>query len=388
MPDTEDSELLKFMESWEGFHPAKQQKINPARITKTIELLNNTDGLTRRAHEHKMEEAVGTADFPYLFTYILDRKLEAEYAIPDDPLYSVFDYMKVGSVLDFNLVRREKVVSKSRMLTKVPPRGEYPPDKPTNCRYEYQVEKYGKRFDIDFEAVINDSLGAFSTIPSDMAVAARDTETYQATSLFVDSAGPNALLFSDSGITDCGQDVINQGALELSITNLEKTIALMKTQTDPSGKRMRIRPKYLVVPPELETTARGILTSAFKTYIPDSAAAATVALPTVNTLPQSGLQLRVNDWIGSIDDSGDDDTTWYLFADPKVPGGAAVEFGRMRGHEAPEIVMKASNKVRVSGGGPVSPMEGDFESDAISYRVRDIMGGTQVNPRMAYAQVG
>jgi len=50
--------------------------------------------------------------------------------------------------------------------------------------------------------------------------------------------------------------------------------------------------------------------------------------------------------------------------------------------------MKASNKVSVGGGGLMSPLSGDFETDNIMYRVRDVVGGTPLDPRMTYLQSG
>ena len=49
--------------------------------------------------------------------------------------------------------------------------------------------------------------------------------------------------------------------------------------------------------------------------------------------------------------------------------------------------MKASDKVTVTGD-PMSPFSGDFATDNIFYRVRDVHGGTQLDPRYAFAQVG
>jgi hypothetical protein len=58
----------------------------------------------------------------------------------------------------------------------------------------------------------------------------------------------------------------------------------------------------------------------------------------------------------------------------------------LRGYEAPEIVMKASDKI-TAGGGQLSPFSGDFDTDDIKYRVRAVMGGSRLDPRFAYAQV-
>jgi len=110
-----------------------------------------------------------------------------------------------------------------------------------------------------------------------------------------------------------------------------------------------------------------------------------IPVPTVNTIPQMGLKLHVDPYLQIVDVSGTNDTTWYLFADPAQ--GAAIEFRHLRGHENPEICMKASDKVTV-GGGALSPFSGDFGTDNVFYRVRIVCGGTQLDPRFTYAQVG
>jgi hypothetical protein len=377
------AEFLEFMEDWTGYQGVKP-KLNEMALARTIDLIVNKERLSPIQHAAKMEEAITTSDFPYLLGTVMDRQLLANYRAMEDPLYAWKDYMKIGSVADFRTVSKEKLVGKDPLLPEVPEKGEYQPFKPVNCRYEYSVKKYGKQFDVSYESIVNDVLGAFNDIPAEMANGAKDTEAHFATSLIASATAPNPLLYGDT-ITDCGQEVTNLGALPLTIANLEATIALMKAQTAPvTGKILRVRPRYLVVPPQLEMTARAILTSAFKTYIPDSTAAASVPMPTANVVPQAGIQLRVNEWLPYIDTTAGD-STWYLFAEPSR--GAAVEVGYLRGHETPEVVMKASDKTSV-GGGLTSPFSGDFATDNIFYRVRDVVGGTQMDPRMTYAQVG
>ena len=140
--------------------------------------------------------------------------------------------------------------------------------------------------------------------------------------------------------------------------------------------------KHLVVPPALEYTARQILTSGVKMWV-ESAGGAATPYPMTNVIPQLGLQLHVDPYLPVVDTSGNANTTWYLFGDPAQ--GAAMEFGYLRGHETPEICMKNSDKVSV-GGGMISPMEGDFVSDNIFYRVRLVKGSVQLDPRFAYSQ--
>ncbi len=67
----------------------------------------------------------------------------------------------------------------------------------------------------------------------------------------------------------------------------------------------------------------------------------------------------------------------------------------LSGHESPEMFMKASNAIPISqnsmgasGAGMSSPMDGDFDTDSILYKVRHILGGTLLDPLMGVASTG
>jgi len=203
------------------------------------------------------------------------------------------------------------------------------------------------------------------------------------TSLYAAAAGPNALLFG-APITDVdGQNVTNQGVLPLTIANLETTLSLMAAQTDVNGEPIAVRGVHLVVPPPLEFMARQILTSSLKQWT-EGAVGVPVPYPTTNVVSQLGMQLHVDPFLQVVDVSATNDTTWYVFADPAQ--GKAMQMDFLSGYEEPEICMKASDKVAVTGA-PLSPFSGDFATDNVFYRVRCVHGGTQLDPRFAYAQV-
>lgn len=378
------SEFLESMRAWEGFAPVRKSADEQA-MAEALNLIQNKAGYTPRRHAAILEEAITTTDFPYLFGQVIDRQLLANYKGFDADWKN---YMRVTTVPDFNVVRREKLHGTDSRLPVVPEKGEYQPSTPTNCRYTYNVKKYGRQFDISWEAMINDSLGAFQDVPQRMALAAARTEYYFATSLFAAATGDGNANLYGATITDCGQEITNLGVLPLTIGNLETTMELMAAQTNPAGEPLGIRAKHLVVGPALEFTARQILTSSVKMWTAESidvdGTVYSTPYPTNNVVSQMGLQLHVNPYIPVIDTTHGD-TSWYLFADPSDV--AAMEFGYLRGHETPEIVMKSSDKVMPSGAA-VSPFSGDFATDNIMYRVRHVFGGTPMDPRATYLQSG
>jgi len=273
-------------------------------------------------------------------------------------------------------VHRYAISGGDERLAEVAEKGEYLASDRDESKYYYNVKKYGRQFDISWEALINDDLQALRDTPQRFARAARRAEEYFLTSLFMNNAGPLAAYFSVAlgGIAPVGVD--------LSIATLEAAVEAMAALTDVGGSPIMNKPKYLMTGPGLEFTARQILTSANKMWV-SNAAGAPVAYPTNNVIGQYGLELLINPWIPIVD--GTSNNPWYLFSDPSdIP---AAEFGLLRGHESPELFMKASDQVRV-GGGAASPFDGDFATDNVLYKVRHCFGGVVLSSRAGYASTG
>jgi hypothetical protein len=373
------NEFLTLMEGWDEYVILRGTKpVSEAAVARALDLVTNRAGWPTHKWEYMLREAITTSDFPTLFGHIIDREILARYKawVADWKAY-----FRIKTLPNFNTVRRHRVIGTDDRLPEVAEKGEYLVGPVSQCYSYYNLKKYGRQFDISWEAIINDDLGAFDDIPERMATAVIRTEAFNATGTFVAATGPHTSLFG-APIVDCGQNVTNLGVLPLTIANLEATLELMAAQPDPNGEPIAVRGIHLVVPPPLEFMARQILTSGLKMWT-ESAGGALVASPTTNVVSQVGIQLHVDPYIQVIDATATDDTTWYLFADPSQ--GAAMEFGYLRGHESPEICMKASDKVTV-GGAAISPMSGDFATDNIFYRVRMVKGSVQLDPRFAYAQ--
>jgi hypothetical protein len=193
------------------------------------------------------------------------------------------------------------------------------------------------------------------------------------TAIYANDIGTHAL----GNLYEAG---VNQSVLPLTITNLQDACEAMAAFQDAGGEPILNRPKYLVVPPALEFTARAILTSATKMWIDQAGGAAAVPYPMANVIAQAGLVLVIDPYLPVID-TVNGATGWYLFADPSDI--SAIEFAHLAGHETPEICMKASDKVLV-GGGAISPMSGDFDTDNILYRVRICAGACKLDWRATF----
>jgi len=376
-------EFLQLIETYEGnrvnvhnIFGGEGRRIVPrndpqyeARLARVLEFL--ADVQEGRRPVAQLREAMTTSDFPYLFGDALDRQMIAAYRAPLGPEYAWRDYCRIGQVKDFRPVKRFSFSGLTARLDQVKEKGEYPEEALDETPYSYAVRKYGRKTDVSWEAFVDDDLGAFRDIPAAFAQAAQNTEYYQFTSLWA----ANATLFS------AGHG--NKGTGALSEPNLIVGLAALDTQTDPAGAPIMINNKYLVVPPQLQVTARKLVKSVTLAYA-GGAGAAPEGYPTINVLALLSLDIRVNPWLPLVDLTHGT-TGWYLFGDPK--DGAAVEFGFLRGYEDPQIFMKASNALRV-GGGEATPFDGDFDNDDLWYKLRHVCGGTTLDYRYAYHSDG
>lgn len=378
MPPETLKELVDGFRGYESVHAREMEPGHDEKLLEVVNLLRNKDNMAPHKREYLMKEAMTTTDFPYLFGEILDRQVLQGFKETPQVMARV---CRPGRVRDFRTVHRYEISDGDDRLEEVAEKGEYLASDRQEARYTYALKKYGRQFDISWETIINDDLGALRDTPMRFAKAARRAEEYFITSLFWNADGPLDAYFNAA---DGGAAV---AANPLTIANLETAVEAMAAYTDQGSSPILNKPKYLVIPPALEFTARQILTSANKQWLwPESDESGPFAYPTSNVIAQYGLEILINPWIPIIATTGTiGATTWALFSDPNDI--AAAEFGLLRGHESPELFMKASDQTRV-GGGLASPMDGDFATDNIFYKVRHCFGGVVLSGRAGYASDG
>jgi hypothetical protein len=242
---------------------------------------------------------------------------------------------------------------------------------------------------MSWEAKLNDWLRMFDKVPQALANGAANTENLFVTGLLAAAGGPNPLLFSIDGSTNgAGGNLgpINEivGASgAFNYTNLVAGYTAFANQSTPAGNPLNLRPRYLVVPPALKMPAEQLLSSQLLLASNVTTAGSTPAyVPNVNVMQKYPLEIVENRWLAAVDKSGNVNKTWYLIADP-ASGGSPIEVGFLMGHREPELFRQAS---RVDNEG--DPDNGDFENDAMKWKVRHVMGGLDVEPLYAFAFVG
>ena len=322
-------------------------------------------------------------DFLTLFSNVIDRMLLPKYKMAT---VDYRGYIKIGSSRDFRKSQGIGTWGLRGALDSKTLRGEYKERVLNDGKVEIQVGAFGNRFSIGWENFVNDDLGALSGVADDFVQGALATEFREATKLIASASGPNTALFGNSVSHQIdGTSIDNLDVLDFSLDNLGTVIQRLSSQKDADGNPIMISKFHIVYPPALEIAVLKALSpqQLIAVGVGNSAAVTT----SENVIAKYfSITPHKNVWLPIIDTSGNADKTWYVFADPVADGGAA-QLNFLRGREAPEVQMKASNKVSLAGA-PVSAMEGDIETDKVVFRARHIMGGAAVDSRFAYANVG
>ena len=385
-------------------------------------------GITGSARDRlRLQEAMSISDFPNLFGDVIDRAVLANY------LETPYTWNKVAygsEVNDFRPVKRFRVdggtgLMGNTSLNPVPTNpgtqtgtgpgfdasgnmipleqgAQYPESKLSDASYTYQLRKYGMRMPFFWETFVNDDLNALKDTPARFGRAARRSEEYFVTKMY---AG-NLTMFSNTNknlvnaANAGGAFTANNPAL--SITALQQAIVVLMNQVDTTGMPISVEAMTLVVPPSLKTVAMNILNT---DYVLMADQGGTQQINGANVSATLAQQLHAMNWAKNIvelavnyflpqSDPTTGTTGWYLFSNPEN-GRPALEFGRLRGHTAPELFMKLPNSVAIGEGtmgpGPgimpgttnMNPMEGDFDTDSVAYKMRHVFGGTPIDPIMA-----
>lgn len=367
----EEASIQRLFNSKEDGQSVRGGYKSPKYMKKLVEAITFINEVYRgkRPVRH-LVEALTTSDFPQLFGDTLDRQLLAEYKATL-PVYR--NFTKVSTVPDFRTVKRFAIDGGDSTLDIVHESEEYPEDSIADSEYTYSVKKYGRRIPLSWETLINDDLEALKDIPRRFARAAVRTESKFVAELYCDANGPD-----DAWMT-------NVGTAPLTMANLGAALDTLATNAvDTGSEPILIEAVHLVVPPALMVTAKNIMNSIESRINEDGGSTNTQLI--VNNWMKNQLKLSIDPYIPIIASSSNGNTSWFLFADPNN-GRPAMEVGFLRGHESPEIFMKSPNAERV-GGGNADAMGGDFDTDSVQYKVRHVIGGTEIDPLMCYGSDG
>ncbi|HZO75622.1 MAG TPA: Mu-like prophage major head subunit gpT family protein [Ktedonobacteraceae bacterium] len=220
----------------------------------------------------------------------------------------------------------------------------------TDSAATYVPQKRGNLVTVSREVIVNDDLQAIKQIPTKLAVAA----AYTLAEFVYAFLSGNANIYDGSALFTSGAPHNNLGAAALSTAAMQSGVTAMREQTNYAGKRLGLRPRFLVVPPELEWTSMVVTKSA---GVPGS--------NNNDINPMLGYVVPI------VSPQLSSSTQWFLVGDPREID--TIEIGFVGGQVNPALFIQDL------------PLFGlNFTQDVITYKVRHEYGGAVVDYRGLY----
>lgn len=228
--------------------------------------------------------AVSSPTFSNIFTTSVNARMLAGYEEADDTT----DWCSEEDVSDFKTNERIGL-GKHSNLKKLPAGGTADHSTVSDNVESYKIARYARQFFMDEQDILSDNMDAIQNTPFEMGNAAKRLRPDLVYAVFLqnpDMRDGVALFHSTHANTATN-------ALATS-TSLPAAVAAMYAQVEDSV-RLNLRPKYLIVNPTLEGTARQLVNSELLITGSD------VTVGNLNWLKQLGMQVRVE---GRIDATG------------------------------------------------------------------------------------
>ncbi len=225
----------------------------------------------------------------------------------------------VRNVSDFKTVTSYRLIGKDQ-YEKVAPGGELKHGTLGEQSYTNKADTYGLLLSIDRRDIINDDLGAITTVPRKLG---------RGSGLKINDVFWSVFMNNAAFFTAGNNNYIEGVDTALGIDAMSLAERTFMDQVDADGKPIGIMPQVLLVPTSL--SAMG--TMLFKSLeIRDTTAS--TKYPVAN--PHAGkFRVEVSRYLSNAQYTGFSDKAWYLLADPAdLP---VIEVAFLNGQESPTI---------------------------------------------------
>ena len=299
----------------------------------------------------RLTEAIDSTTFADIMGDSITRRMLDIYRLPD--LNAWRSIVNVVPAQDFRTQHRTRMGGYGNLPSVAEGAAYTALTSPGDEDATYAVAKKGGTEVLTMETIVNDDLGAIRQLPVRLGRAAAQT-LHEFVFDFVKS---NPTIYDSVALFHATHG--NLGSTALDATTLTAGRTAMLKQTDMSNsKRLSIRPRYLLVPIDLEQTA-------FELTQTDREVAS--ANNTLNFIRQFGLTVIVVEY-------WTDANNWFLVGDPNLQ--PTIEIGFLGGREEPELFLQDQ------------PTNGSvFTNDKLTYKVRHIYGGNVMDYRPFYGAV-
>ncbi len=329
-------------------HPAARdlQRMGIVAMAESILSMSGAD-LRDRSSAGLIQAAFATDDFPALLGNTANKALALGY-----------ETAPVGHTLftgerDVRDFKPQTLInlSEAPALDDVPELGEYKSGNMQDSATTFQLVTSGKIIEISRQALINDDLGALTSVPSAMGMAARRMEADKVFSVLTtnpDMRDGVPLFHADHGNLSAGA--------ALSLQSLALARAAMRKQKGIAGLGyLDPQPRFLIVPVALETLAEQLIAS----IVDPSKGNDTPNLQFIRS-----LTLVADPRLDAVSDKA-----WYLAAGPNQIDGILRVY--LDGQRQPTIIENT-----------------EFKRDVYGYKVRHDFGVGVIDHRALHKNPG
>lgn len=269
-----------------------------------LSMISREEILTRAMHS--------TLDFPELLTGAGNRVLASAYQVAQSPLKAIAKQRTADDFRPMSVLRTGDFAK----LQEVTESGEIKGMSTGEAIEGFSLKTFGGIFALTRKALVNDDLGAMGQWSQNMGRAAAETEADQLVSLLTASSGAGPLMGDDVRLFHADHDNVAGSGAVPSVATLNAARLALRTQRGLDGvSPINVPPKYLLVAPDLETTAEQLLASLAATTIADQ-----------NPFAGS-LTLLVEPRLSG--------GSWYVFADPAVM--PVLEYAYLSSAQGPQM---------------------------------------------------
>ncbi len=270
----------------------------------------------RYAFGHNLQAAFSTIDIGGILSNVANKFLLEGFFSVERTWRNI---TSVRNVSDFKTVTSYRLIGKDQ-YEQVAPGGELKHGTLGEESYSNKADTYGLLLSIDRRDVINDDLGAITTVPRKLG---------RGSGLKINDVFWTIFLNNANFFKAANNNYLEGADTVLSIDGLSKAEQTFMDQTDADGKPIGIMPAVLLVP----TALSAMSTMLFKSLeIRDTTAS--TKYPVAN--PHAGkFRAEVSRYLASAQYTGSSAKAWYLLADPNdLP---VIEVAFLNGQESPTI---------------------------------------------------
>jgi len=329
-----------------GINPEKYSRADVARMA-----MGQDKAFNRLNIRRSIEAYHTTGSFQNILLDAASKTLRAAYE--EAPYTWSLWARQAQSVDDFKNINRIQL-GESPNLEMVPEGAPYPEGQVVDSKRSYKVEKFGKKFSVSWETVVNDDLDALSRIPAMHGNAARRTQekvVYDAL-LANPTMADGFALFSASHTS--GSNITASSVAAPGVTTLNEAFKLMSLQKGLSSDvYLNLSPRTLLVPQAYAATALELVNS--QSYAQSNGNEGVVNIYGVNGVRP--LQVVATALLDA-----NSATNWYAIADNAQVDTVEITF--LNGEES-----------------PVLESEWNKDNDTYHYYVRQSMAAAVIDHR-------